>query len=278
MPIDYEAEYNNRARVPEHPQIFAAWARDAAAYREETAAERRAELGIRYGATARQTIDLFSPAGGGPAPLALFIHGGYWRSLEPAAFSHMARGLNARGVAVAVAGYDLCPQVHIADIVGEMRQACLYLWRRFGRRVLVLGHSAGGHLAACMLASEWKTVAPDMPADLVPAAYSISGLFDLEPLVAVAMNADLRLDPAEARRASPLYWSAPEGRAFDAVVGGLESAEFLRQSRTIAEAWGQHGVATRYEAVPQTNHFTVVDALADAQSPMVARLAALALR
>ena len=278
MPIDYEAEYNNRARVPEHPQIFAAWARDAAAYREETAGERRAELGIRYGATARQTIDLFSPSGGGPAPLALFIHGGYWRSLEPGMFSHLARGLNARGVAVAVAGYDLCPQVRVADIVGEMRQACLYLWRRFGRRVLVLGHSAGGHLAACMLASEWKTVAPDMPADLVPAAYSISGLFDLEPLVGVAMNADLRLDPAEARRVSPLYWNAPAGRAFDAVVGGLESAEFLRQSRTIAEAWGKGGVATRYEAVPQTNHFTVIDALADAQSPMVARLAALALR
>jgi arylformamidase len=275
-PIDYEAEYNNRARVPEHPQIFAAWTRDAAAYREETAGERRAELGIRYGATTRQTIDLFSPAGGGVAPLALFIHGGYWRSLEPSQFSHMARGLNARGVAVAVAGYDLCPQVRIADIVGQMRQACLYLWRRFGQRVLVFGHSAGGHLAACMLASDWKTVAPDMPADLVPAAYSISGVFDLEPLVSTAMNSDLRLDPADARQVSPLYWTAPAGRTFDAVVGALESSEFLRQSRVIADGWGKSGVATRYEAVAQTNHFTVVDALTDPDSAMVGRLAALA--
>jgi arylformamidase len=274
--IDYEAEYNNRARVPEHPQIFAAWARDAAAYRDEAAGERRAELGIPYGATARQTIDLFSPAGGGAVPLALFIHGGYWRSLEPALFSHMARGLNAHGIAVAVAGYDLCPQARIADIIGAMRQACLYLWRRFGRRIMVFGHSAGGHLAACMLATEWKAVAPDMPADLVPAASAISGLFDLEPLVGISMNQDLRLDAEEARRVSPLYWTAPAGRTLDAVVGALESAEFLRQSRIIADGWGKSGVVTRYEAVPQTNHFTVIDALTDAQSAMVARLVALA--
>jgi arylformamidase len=123
MAVDYEAEYNNRARVPEHPQIFAAWARDAAAYRDEAAGERRAELGLPYGATTRQTIDLFSPAGGAAAPLALFIHGGYWRSLEPALFSHVARGLNGHGVAVA--GYDLCPQARIADIIGQTRQACL---------------------------------------------------------------------------------------------------------------------------------------------------------
>src|ERR1043166_3426456 len=121
MPIDYEAEYNIRARVPEHPQIFAAWAREAAAYRDAATAARRAELGISYGASARQTIDLCSPQQGDPAPLALFIRGGYWRSLEPASFSHVARGLNERGVAVAVAGYDLCPQVGIADIVDQMR-------------------------------------------------------------------------------------------------------------------------------------------------------------
>ncbi len=276
MPIDYEAEYNNRARVPEHPQIFAAWVRAAAAYRNAAVTARRAELGIRYGASARQTIDLFFPPEGDAAPLALFIHGGYWRSLEPSSFSHLARGLNGRGVAVAVAGYDLCPQVGIADIVDQMRHACLYLWRRRGRPMLVFGHSAGGHLAACMLATDWKAAAPEISVDLVPAAYSISGLFDLAPLVGVTMNQDLRLDAEEARRVSPLFWPAPAGRIFDAVVGALESSEFLRQSRIIAEAWGKAGVATRYEAVPQTNHFTVLDALTNAQSAMVSRLAMLA--
>jgi len=276
MGIDYEVEYNIRARVPEHPQIFAAWVSQAAAYRDETTAAGRAELGIRYGSTARQTIDLFSPPGAVAAPLALFIHGGYWRSLEPSSFSHLARGLNARGVSVAVAGYDLAPQVHIADIVDQMRRACLYLWRRFGRRVLVFGHSAGGHLAACMLATDWKALEPNAPADLVPAAYSISGLFDLAPLVGISMHVDLRLDAEEARRVSPLFWPPPVGRPFDAVVGALESSEFLRQSRVIAETWGKAGVVTRYEAVPQTNHFTVLAALTDPESAMVKRLVTLA--
>src|SRR6516162_338590 len=117
---------------------------------------------------------------------------------------------------------------------------------------------------------------PKAPPDLVPAAYSISGLFDLTPLVGLAMAQDLRLDETEARRVSPLFWPAPKDRAFDAVVGGLESSEFLRQSRIVADSWGKAGAQTRYEAVAGTNHFTVIDALADRQSAMVGRLTELA--
>src|SRR5262249_57890835 len=96
--------------------------------------------------------------------------------------------------------------------------------------------------------------------DVVRAAYSISGLFDLAPLVGVSMNQDLRLDEQSARAASPLYWPAPNGSVFDAVVGGLESSEFLRQSRVIVGAWDKGGVATRFEAAAGMNHFTVIDA------------------
>jgi arylformamidase len=276
MPIDYEAEYNNRARVPEHTEIFARWTRDAEDYRVEAMQARRAELGLSYGETQRQFIDLFSPRPDVTAPLALFIHGGYWRSLEPAMFSHMARGLNSHGVAAAVVGYDLCPDVTIAEIIEQIRHACIFLWLRTRRRMMVYGHSAGGHLAGAMVATDWHALYPNAPADLVPAAYSISGLFDLAPLVGIAMNQDLRLDEASARETSPLFWPAPKGRVFDAVVGSLESNEFLRQSRVIAEAWGKAGARARYEAIPGTNHFTVVDALSDPGSAMVARLAELA--
>src|SRR5262249_16392703 len=121
-------------RVPEHPQIFAGWARDAAAYREKALAEKRAELGLRYGSRPRQTLDVLFARPGTPAPLAMFVHGGWWRSLERESFSHMAAGLNAHGVNVAIAGYDLCPQVTIAQIIDEIREACLFLWNRFGQR------------------------------------------------------------------------------------------------------------------------------------------------
>ncbi len=276
MPLDYEVEYNNRARVPEHAEIFARWATDAAAYRERMQADENAELALAYGTSPRQTVDLFFPEATGHTPLALFVHGGYWRSLEASTFSHMAAGLNAKGVAVAVAGYDLCPQVTIGQIINEIRTACLFLWRRFGQRLMVYGHSAGGHLAACMVATDWKKLDPKAPADLVPAGYSVSGLFDLAPLVHTAMNSDLRLDEVEVGRVSPLNWPVAPGRAFDAVVGGAESSEFLRQSRIVVDAWRQKGIDARYEEIAGANHFTVLDPLSDPNSAMTARCAALA--
>ena len=112
MSVDYEAEYNNRARVPEHAEIFARWQREAAAYR---ASAHNAKLGLSYGPSIRRTIDVFPARHDDQAPLAMFIHGGYWRSLEPSMFSQSAAGPNALGVTVAVAGYDLCPSVTIAD-------------------------------------------------------------------------------------------------------------------------------------------------------------------
>src|SRR5262249_24018266 len=141
-----------------------------------------------------------------------------------------------------------------------------YLYRRLGGRLMVYGHSAGGHLAACMLATNWPQVAPDLPDDLVPSACAISGVFDLNPLVGLAMNEDLRLDSTEAHRQSPLFWPPPQGRSLDIVVGGQESGEFLRQSRTLADTWGGAGVTTHLEETVAANHFTVIDPLMVSES------------
>jgi arylformamidase len=271
MTIDNSAAYDNRAAVPEHPQIFAQWAKDSAVFREVAAKEGRAEFDIPYGPSPRQYIDLFK-ANEPNAPLAMFIHGGYWRALDPKFHSHVAKGLNARGVTVAVAGYDLCPQVSIADIIAQMRAAVLFLWRRFGQRVTVYGHSAGGHLAAAMIATDWTQLDPKAPPDLVPAAYSISGLFDLTPLIHTTMNADLNLDETSAEASSPLFWPLPGKRAFDSVVGGAELPEFLRQAKSIVDAWPKDKVEMRYTEFPGANHFTVLAPLADAQSGMTSRL------
>ncbi len=272
--LDYEKEYDNRGRVPEHPEIFTRWEKEAADYR---ASAPGAELSLTYGPSKRQTIGIFLGANSdGKEPLAMFIHGGWWRSLEPSMFAQKARGLNACGITVAMAGYDLCPSCSIATIIEQMRSACLWLWRRRRQRIFIYAHSAGGHLAACMLAQDWKTFASDAPADLVPAAYAISGVFDLAPLLHVSQNADLRLDEEEARRVSPLHWKVPLGRTLDAVVGALESSEFLRQSRIIVEGWGARGVKTRHEEIPGANHFTVVDPLSHADSAMTQRVAEMA--
>jgi arylformamidase len=266
--IDYEVEYNNRARVPENPALMAGWARDAAAYRMQCPSRV-----MSYGPGARNKIDFF--AGDTQGPIVVFIHGGYWQALDGSSFSHCARGLNTHGISVAVPTYDLCPDVTVENIIDQMRAATRAL-AMLGQRLVVSGHSAGGHLAACMLATDWPAIDAALPRDLVTAAYAISGLFDLVPLVGTSINKALRLDDASAKVASPLLWTRPMGASLDAVVGERESAEYFRQSRAIVEQWGSAGVATQFGVVTDANHFTAIAPLADPASPMVARLKRLA--
>jgi arylformamidase len=269
--IDYETEYNNRARVPEHRSVIAGWARDAQAWRESG---QNLFHTISYGPGMRNNIDLFPSRNQGD--IVVFIHGGYWQALDGSFFSHLATGLNAHGISVAIPSYDLCPQVSIDEIVDQMRMAAREL-ARLGRRLVVSGHSAGGHLAACLMATDWRSIDAVLPLDLVKAAYTISGLFDLGPLVKTSINKALGLDDAAARRASPLFWPAPSHGSLDAVVGGNESAEYFRQSRMIVDAWGHAGIETRFADVPGANHFTAIAPLADPTSPMTLRLLELAL-
>ena len=236
----YDAEYNNRARVPEHPAILADYTRDAAAYRDAMGDR---HTGLRYGDGERHFIDLFDPERPDPdAATVVFVHGGYWQGMHPSLFSHLARGLNGHGITVAMPGYDLCPQVRVGDIIEQLRLACRALADRApaGRgSVVVSGHSAGGHLAACLLATDWEALG--LKKGLVPAGYALSGLFELKPLVRTRVNDALGLDDDEAGRLSPIEWTPPAGAVFDAVVGGAESAEYLRQSASIVERWGEAG-------------------------------------
>lgn len=265
--IDFEAEYNNRALVPEHPAIIEGWMRDAAAFRETAAME----ADFSYGPKPRNRMDLFFPTDESRVDrLAVFIHGGYWQGLDKSFFSHLAAGCVAHGVAFAVPGYTLCPDVGIGDIVEEMRMATRVLWDRFRVPIAISGHSAGGHLAAALLATDWGQNGPS-----VPAAQPISGLFELEPLVHTSLNGALKLDAAEATRQSPLSWSAPASGRLHAWVGGDESSEFHRQSHAIVDQWGAAGIETSYHALDGANHFTVIAPLADPGSAMTQDLVAL---
>ncbi len=256
-----EAEYNNRAKVPEHGEIMQSWKQDATAF---CAAHAHSELDLAYGDSARQQLDLFWPDQRRAGPIALFIHGGYWQALDRSWFSHLAQGFVAHGVALAVPSYDLCPQVTLEVLVEQLRSAVAFLLRRHGRPVFSCGHSAGGHLTAMLLATPWA--ARGLPPAAVHAGCAISGLFDLTPLLATSVNAALGLDAATARRLSPSFLPAP-GLPLHAVVGATEGAEYLRQSRGIAEAWGG-----TWDLLPAANHFTAIAPLADPASPLMAMM------
>ncbi len=261
-----EAEYNNRARVPEHPLIIESWNRDAAAFRDSATGR----FDLSYGATARTKLDIFLPDVGKPIAITMFIHGGYWQAFDKSSFSHLARGLLAHQIGVAIPSYDLCPEVRMATIVAQMREACQWLSHYYGRSLTVFGHSAGGHLAACLLASDWA----GRP-DPVAAAYAISGLFELEPLVHTSVNTKLRLSVEEARSLSPILWPAPADKSLVAAVGQLESSEYLRQSRAFCATWAELGAKTRLREVAGANHFTILAPLTDPDSAMTGEVAAL---
>jgi arylformamidase len=274
MPLDLELEYNNQRRVPEHPAIQARWNTLSAEYRTTALAD----LDLGYGLAERNRYDLFHAASGGPKPpLVVYIHGGYWQRGDKSMYAFVARHFNAMGIAVAIPTYTLCPATTIARIVDELRQCLAAIYERSGQRAVVVGHSAGGHLAACLLATDWRAFGDDLPPDLVRAAYSISGVFDLEPLIPTSLNVALELDATQAKSASPLFWRAPaRDRVFVASVGEMESGEFHRQSLALSHLWTASGVKAECVVVPRANHFTIVDELANSESAMVGRIAAMA--
>lgn len=255
-----QAEYDNGAKVPSYPAIAERWMQEAAAFR---ASHPHSELGVPYGPTERQALDLFWPDAARQGPVAVFIHGGYWQRSHRLAFSHMAQGLLAHGVAVAMPSYDLCPGVTLSQLVEQVRDSVAFLHRRLGRRFLATGHSAGGHLTAMLMATDWR--ARGVPDGIVAAGMPISGLFDLAPLIQTTVNGALGLDEAEARRLSPLLMKAPGG-PIHAYVGGEEGVEYTRQSRSIAEAWGGS-----WDSLPGLHHFSIVEALQNPGSAMVAK-------
>jgi arylformamidase len=255
--------YNNRALVPDHAAYFSRWAANSAAARST----QPCTLDEPYGTGPNETLDIFPSAQAG-APVLVFLHGGYWRSLDKSDHSFVAAPLVAGGACVVVPNYALCPAVTVPQIVMQMVQALLWVHThitRFGgdpRRITVAGHSAGGHLAAMLLACQWRALGADLPPGLVRNALSISGLYDLEPIMHTPfLQTSLQLTPPDALRASPACMPAPRQGGLYTVAGGDESAEFLRHNELIRNVWGKRAVPV-CEALPGLNHFSVLDALA----------------
>jgi arylformamidase len=265
----FDAQYNNRARIPEHLEILRQWTDRSA----EARAALPCVLDLAYGNDPSERLDVFTPRAQG-APVLVYLHGGYWRALDKRDQSFVATPFVDAGAMVVLPNYALCPAVSIEHIALQLVQALAWVWRNAAghggdpARIVVAGHSAGGHLAAMLLACDWHAVAPDLPGDLVKSALAVSGVFELEPLRhAPFLAPDLHLDAESALRLSPAAMPAPPpGRRLIAVVGGDESEEFLRQNERIAKAWGPE-VVTVCERVPGRNHVNVLFALAEVAAP-----------
>jgi len=276
-PAMLDRMYNNRALVPDSARHLALWA-SASSIAREALVPGSAHLDLRYGEGEGETLDVFPAVSAGfaglpRAPVLVLIHGGYWRSLDKSDHSFLAPAFLRSGACVVIPNYALCPgtpqqPVTVVQIVMQMVRALAWTWRHaaeFGgdpARITVVGHSAGGHMAAMLLLCRWREVAPDLPPQLVRNALSISGLFDLAPLrQSPYLQSSLRLTPDQVRQASPARLPPPpSGQPLWAVVGSEESDEFLRHTLLIRSVWGPEAVPV-VTAAPGLNHFSVLEAL-----------------
>jgi arylformamidase len=267
-----DANYNLRAAVPEHPAWFERYAATSAAFR----ARWPGRLDLTYGDSPRQAIDLFLPQGSQAPqpPLLVFIHGGYWQALDRKDFSFVAERLVEAGAAAALVGYDLAPAVDMDTIVDQIRHAIAWLHRHAGaqgfdpERICLAGHSAGGHLAAMALATDW-TATFGLPADLIKGVCAISGVFDLEPIRLCYLNQVLRLDAEQARRNSPVLLPPQAHCPVMLAVGERETEAFHRQSSAYADALRRANLPCDLTVQQGLDHFAIIMAMTDAANPAV---------
>lgn len=278
-PAWYDAQYDARAGIADQAAIRQRWLERSASTRARTPCL----LDVPYGPHGSETLDIFGPSStpspsASPAqkrraaPVLVYIHGGYWRALDKRDQSFVAEPFVQAGARVVLPNYALAPAVTVRHIVMQTVRAVAWVHLHFAShggdptRIVVAGHSAGGHLAAMLLACRWPEVDADLPAQVLHAALAVSGVFELEPLRhAPFLAADLKLSAREAHALSPAHMPAPAQGQLVAVVGGNESEEFRRQTALIRQAWGPRAVPI-CETVPGRHHMNVLHALAEPDS------------
>lgn len=258
----YEQQYNARASIPDHPQLFQRWADTSAMVRQALPCT----IDLRYGTAITERLDFF-PCGQTAAPLLVFIHGGWWRSLDKSDFSFIAPAFTHAGIDVAITNYTLAPAATIEQITLQQIQAMAWLYRNaahlgFDRnRIVLAGHSAGAHLAAMLMAALWPQVGPDLPINLIKGGILLSGLYDLAPVMhADFVNGDLGLTPVRARALSPSRMPQSHRTPFFTAVGGRESNEFKRQNALIGQHWKKAHIGDIL--LPEDHHLSICEAFA----------------
>ena len=263
-----DREYDNRKKVIDAP----AWLARFAEASGDTRVEIPCRLDVAYGTAPGERLDIFPADRATPAPIHVFIHGGYWQWLDKKDFSYVARAFVPAGITTVVINYGLIPAVTMAELVRQCRASIAWIVEHaasFGgdaARVTVSGHSAGGHLVAMLMATDWTAFG--LPADVVKAGIGISGLYDLEPISLCYLNDVLRLSREDAHAHSPIHLTPTHAGPLLLPLGAKEGPEYLRQSEEMAAAWRGHGGASEVLELANHDHFSIVWELNDRESPL----------
>lgn len=257
-----EYHFNPRLTIPNVMDLLSPLPERSAAARQSLTAN----LDVRYGDRPKENLDIFPAEGeamGTPPPAQIFIHGGYWRMMDKSDYSHLATDIVKQGITHISLNYDLCPEVTVDDIVGEIRNAIIYIYENAKDlgvdrdRLFLTGHSAGGHLTGMMLKQDWP--AYGLPADVFKGAMPTSGVFEPEAIMHTSINEDVRLDVAMAEKVNVLTGPPRCGGPVLAVVGGDEPEGFHKQSEIYIALCRENGLDADLMVVDGCNHFTVAD-------------------
>jgi arylformamidase len=270
---ELERHFDPQKSVPDH----ARWAEERNTASQRVRKSLKSFFDVPYGDPPRRVSDIF-PAAKPEAPVLIYFHGGYWRSGSKEQNCHFAELFVNAGATVVVVEYDLCPSVTVTDIVGQARAAIAWAYRNISRyngnpaKLYISGLSAGGHLVAMALAHDWEK--DGLPRDLIKGATAISGVYELDAVLHLDVNKEIRLTPESARVNSPFVHPPLPRAPLIVAVGGAEPRGWQEQSKKFFALCKERGVSCEYVEIPGAHHYSIGLHLADADSPLAAAILA----
>ncbi len=264
---ELEYQYNPRVSVPEFPELSKARAAQARKVRESA----KSWLDVPYGKSPREKADIYAANKPG-GPVFVYLHGGYWRGGSKEDNCNFAPTFTKRGATVVLVEYDLCPQVTVSDIVGEARSAIAWIYRNIAGyggdpgKIYLAGASAGGHLTAMALANDWEK--QSLPPNIIKGALAMSGVYDLDMVMRISVQEEVRLTPEMVQENSPFLQPMMAGCPILVAVGGAEPKGWQQMSEDYFNYCKARGLSVEYLVVPGANHYTVPEGLMDEKSPL----------